>query len=61
MSQFVILFHPDHVLPTLISAQDLRLPQFVCAGYIEFDRGFKWHMEKRIEEITSHFFEAMGQ
>lgn len=58
---YVILFHPDHVLPTLISAQDLRYPELLCAGYVEYERGFKWVMEKRILEITEHFYGALVQ
>lgn len=58
---YIILIHPDHCLPTLISSQDLNMPSFITKGYIIYDRGWRWEMEKRMEELTEALCLAMGQ
>lgn len=59
MSQFVILFSPNCMLPTLISSQDLKYAELIKAGYTEYERGSKFLMEQRIIEITEHFYECL--
>lgn len=52
MSYVILLPPPPGVLPTLISVQDIKYPELVCAGYVEIDRGWKWEMQDRMEKMT---------
>lgn len=57
---YVLLMPPSPgILPTLISALDLKYPELICAGYTELDRGWRWEMTNRLEELTANICETI--
>lgn len=57
---WIILYHPDMPITTVMSRQDLNFPSFIIRGYKSIFEGTRFECESKQEELTARLVSGMG-